>query len=124
MGGVQETFEVLTQSGIAEGLRFAYAASQFAPAGIVVGGAAVLAGLLGAAGLKKVRAAKPPAVSRIGIPWVLGVALLVSGLAALPADAAVVRPKGQPCSVLPTDGHRVCALGAERRDHPVDADAG
>jgi hypothetical protein len=91
MWGVQGAFEVLTRSGVEEGLRFAYAASQLAPAGIVVGGAAVLAGLLGAAGLKKVRKAKPPATPRAGIPFVLGVALLVTGFAAaVPAAAAVV----------------------------------
>ena len=118
MWGVQGILEMLTRSGIEEGLRFAYAASQFVPAGIVVGGAAVLAGLLGGAGLRKMRTTKPPAPSsRVGVPWVLGMALLASAFAAVrPAEANVLCRKGQSTRlVLRADGCRA-------REHLVDAE--
>jgi hypothetical protein len=87
--------EVLTGSSIEEGLRFAYAASRLMPASIVVGGAAVLAGLLGAAAMRKVRPARPPVASRAAsVPWVLGVALLASWIVASSASAAVLCRKG------------------------------
>jgi hypothetical protein len=88
MWGIEATIE--------EGLRFAYAASQFMPASIVVGGAAVLAGLLGAAAVKKARAARPSAPAQAAsVPWVLGIALLANSFAATSASAAVLCRKGQ-----------------------------
>ena len=83
MWGVEGTVE--------EGLRFAYAASQLMPASIVVGVAAVMAGLLGAAALRKARAVKPTVPSHASsVPWVLGIALLVNSFAATPALVAVL----------------------------------
>jgi hypothetical protein len=124
MWGVQGMLEVLTRSGIEEGLRFAYAASQLMPAGIVVGGAAVLAGLLGAAGLRKMRVAKPPATSHAGVPWVLGAALLASGVAADPADATVLCRKGQSARlVLRADTCRAREHVAEPSELGIDRGA-
>lgn len=96
MWGAQRLLEVLTGSSIEEGLRLAYAASQLMPASIVVGGAAVMAGLLGAAAMRKARPARPPVASpAASVPWVLGVSLLASWLAASSASAAVLCRKGQ-----------------------------
>jgi hypothetical protein len=71
--------------GIAEeGLRFAYAVSQLMPASIVVGAAAVVAGLLGAVIVKKAKAMRPTVPSHAtSVPWVLGIALLANSFAAI-----------------------------------------
>lgn len=105
----------LTGSGIEEGLRFAYAVSELVPAGLVVGAAAVFAGLLGAAAVRKARAARPPvAARRAQLPWVLGVAVLASGATAVPSDAAVLCRKGTSARLV------VRADGCRAREHAVD----
>lgn len=82
MWGVEGTVE--------EGLRFAYAASQLMPATIVVGAAAVVAGLLGAAAVRKARAVRPTVPSHAtSVPWVLGIALLANSFAATVAWSCV-----------------------------------
>jgi len=64
---------------VEEGLRFAYVASQLMPASIVVGAAAVVAGLLGAVAVRKARAVRPTVPSHAAsVPWVLGIALLAT----------------------------------------------
>jgi len=97
MWGAERVLEVLTGSGIEEGLRFAYAASRFLPAGLVVGSAAVLAGLIGATAMRKARATRLPITSApsASVPWVLGVALVASWLVAAPVPAAVLCRKGE-----------------------------
>jgi hypothetical protein len=85
------------------------------PAGLVVGGAAVLAGCLGATAVRKARVTRPSVASRAQLPWVLGVAVLAAGMAAAPSDAAVLCRKGEsPRLVLRAHGCRV-------REHVVDA---
>ena len=114
MWSVPEALGVLSGSGIEEGLRLAYAVSELMPAGLVVGAAAVLAGLLGAAALRKARVARPPVASRTQLPWVLGVALLASGVTAVPSDAAVLCRKGTSSRLV------VRAEGCRGREQAVD----
>jgi hypothetical protein len=81
---------------VEEALRLVYATSQLMPASIVVGGAAVVAGLLGAAMVKKVRSVRPSASSHAAsVPWVLGMALVASGLAVSSASATVLCRHGR-----------------------------
>ena len=106
MLNVPEALGVLTGSGMEEGLRFAYAVSELMPAGLVVGVAAVIAGLLGAAAMRKARVARPPAVRRAQLPGVLGVTVLASGVTALPSDAAVLCRKGESARIVMRDACR------------------
>jgi hypothetical protein len=119
MWGVPEALGVLTGNSIAEALRFAYAVSDLLPAGLVVGAAAVVAGLLGAAAVRKARVPRTPVASRAQLPWVLGVTLLFAGMVAAPSDAAVLcRKRDSSHLVLRVDGCRA-------REHAVDpADLG
>ena len=97
MWGVQRVLEVLIGSSIEEGLRFAWTASRYLPAGFVVGSAAVLAGLLGATAMRKARATRLPITPApaASVPWVLGLALVASWLAAAPVSAGVLWREGE-----------------------------
>jgi hypothetical protein len=114
MWDVPEALGVLTGNSIAEALRFAYAVSDLLPAGLVVGGAAVVAGLLGATAVRKTRVTRTAVASRAQLPWVLGMAVLAASMGAAPSDAAVLcRTRHSAHLVLRTDGCR-------GREHAVD----
>jgi hypothetical protein len=117
MGGAPGLLDVLTGTSIEELLRFAYAATRLLPAGAVVGGAAVLAGVLGGVALRRARTEKRSLPSAPAtVPWVLGAALLASPFAA-PAEAAVLCRKGDSQRfVLRTDACR-------RHEHAVTLEA-
>jgi hypothetical protein len=114
MWSLPDALGMFTGSSIEEGLRLAYAVSELMTAGLVVGLAAVLAGLLGAAAVRKARVSRPPVSARAQLPWVLGVAVLASGVIAAPSDARLLCRKGEsPRLVLRADGCRA-------REHAVD----
>jgi hypothetical protein len=95
MGGIGEALVMLIGNGVAEALRFAYALSYLMPAGAVVGGAAVLAGVLGATALRRLHGSEPPAVRPAApVRWVLGAAIVATALASGGAEASVLCRKG------------------------------
>jgi hypothetical protein len=91
----------LANQAFGELMRLAWTVSRLGPALAVVGGAAVVAGLLGAASMRHARRTRYQAVPRAGhapssgpVPWALGLTLLASGLVASPSPAEVLCRKG------------------------------
>lgn len=116
MGGMGEALVMLVGNGVAEALRFAYALSYLLPAGAVVGGAAVLAGVLGAAALRRLRGDEPPAVQPVApVRWVLGAAIVATALASGAAQASVLCRKGDSARLV------LRADACRGREHPVTA---